>query len=72
LTRAKANQPEACNLDAVLGMASEVVQVNCGVGATPKQKEQQPNFVLARDSHHLISVLHTGSAKPDNGRQTLN
>jgi hypothetical protein len=63
LTRPKANQPEACNLDAVLGMASEVVQVNCGVSATPKQKEQQPNFVLAPDSYHLMSVLHTGSIR---------
>ncbi len=59
LTHPKANQREACNLDALLGMAPEVAQVNCGVSAAPKQKEQQPDFVLARDSNHSTSVLRT-------------
>jgi len=57
LTQAKANQPEACHLYALLGMAPEVVHVNCGVSAAPKQKEQQPDPVLARDSNHFTSVL---------------
>jgi hypothetical protein len=56
LTHPKPNQGEACNLYAVLGMAPEVANVNCGVSAAPEQREQQPDFVLARDSNHS-SVL---------------
>jgi hypothetical protein len=57
LTHSKANQPEACHLYALLGMAPEVVHVDCGVSAAPKQKKQQPDPVLARDSNHFTSVL---------------
>src|SRR6478672_7567914 len=57
LTHPKANQPEACNFHAMLGMAAEVMHVNCRVNAAPKQKEQQPDLVLARDSNHFTTDI---------------
>jgi hypothetical protein len=57
LTHPKANQREACDLNALLGMAPEVMQVNCGVSATSKQKEPQPDPIFAGDSDHLSDAL---------------
>jgi hypothetical protein len=64
LTHREADQRETCNLHALLGMAPEVMHVNCGVRTTSKQKERQSDSVLTGYSDHLSNVPCVATSWP--------